>query len=346
LTEYVKEKVMIDLDSLIESVDIAEYIEQFTDLELKGHELWGLSPLKEENTPSFSVDQEKQCFYDFSSGKAGGIITFIMEYYKCSKAKAISILREYVGENGIVISPHKMDIAKVYKKYRTQTKTDSLRRDNQQKVKVMPERIMDKYIWDEEKLKVWFDEGISYEVMMDFGVRYDPITDRIVYPIRNIHGEIVNVGARTLDPNYKEKGLRKYSYLQGWNGGMDVIYGLHDNLEHVKETGYLILFEGAKSVLKAASMGIWNTGAILTSHLNPNQIRILLSTCCLNNVAIIFALDKDVNVADDNNIKKLLKYLNVYYLQDTENLLEDKDSPIDRGFEVFKTLCINRKKLR
>lgn len=333
---------MIGLEDLIQSVDIVEYIGQFAELERRGREYWCLSPLKGEATPSFSIEPEKQCFCDFSSGKSGGILQFIEAYFKCSKFQAIKKLEEYAGVKGVVINTSKSDAVKVFKKYRVR-KTDT---KHESKTKVMPERIMDKYIMDVDELKFWIDEGISEDVLREYGVRYDPITDRIVYPIRNIQGEIVNVGARTLDPDYKAKGLRKYSYLQGWNGGMEVIYGLYENVQAVKKAGYLILFEGAKSVLKCASWGIRNTGAILTSHLNPNQMRILLSTCCLNNVAVIFALDKDINIADDKNIKKLTKYINVYYLQDTDDLLEEKDSPVDKGLEVFKTLCRNKKRLR
>ena len=333
---------MEDLDALIESVDIVDYIGQFTELTQKGREFWGLSPLKDENTPSFSVDPEKQCFCDFSSGKSGGVLQFIEAYYGCSTYRAILKLKEYVGTDGVVLSRKKLDPAKVYKKYRGRDKTGNLH----ESVKKLPERVMDKYIWDLDELKIWIDEGISEEVLRDAEVRYDPITDRIVYPIRNIQGEIVNIGCRTLDPDYKAKGLRKYSYVQGWGSGMDVLYGLYEAREAALKSGYLILFEGAKSVLISRSWGVKNTAAILTSHLNTNQIQVLLSVCCLNNVAIIFALDKDVNIADDKNIRKLKRYLNVYYLQDTDNLLDEKDSPVDKGFEVFKTLCRNKKLLR
>lgn len=332
-----------NLEDLIRSVDLVDYVSRFTELEQRGRELWGLSPLKDENTPSFSIDPEKQCFYDFSSGKSGGIIQFIESYYNCSTYKAIKKLEEYVKTNGInVKKSNTPDGIRICKKFQRR-KTDICRSVEQ---KVLPERIMDKYIWSEDKFDSWIREGISIDILKKYGVRYDPLTDRIVYPIRNIKGEIINIGCRTLDPNYKSKGLRKYSYIQDWNGGMEVIYGLYENLETVKEKGYLILFEGAKSVLKAASWGIFNTGAILTSHLNQHQIRILLLTCNLNNVAVVFAFDKDVNIADDKNIQKLKNYLRVYYLKDTENLLDEKDSPVDKGFEVFKRLCRNKKMLR
>ena len=333
---------MVDLEELIASVDIVEYIGQFAELEQRGREYWCLSPLKSEDTPSFSISPDKQCFCDFSSGNSGGIIQFIEAYFHCTTYQAIKKLEEYAGVKGVVFDPKRFEAIRAFKKYRVK-RHDFKHNSN---TKVMSERIMDKYIINSNELQVWIDEGISEDILREFGVRYDAITNRIVYPIRNLQGEIVNVGARTLDPNYKAKGIRKYSYLQGWNGGMDVIYGLYEAIQAVKRSGYLILFEGVKSVLKAASWGVRNTSAILTSHLNPNQIRILLSTCCLNNVAVIFALDKDVNIADDKNIKKLTRYMNVYYLQDTEGLLDEKDSPVDKGFEVFKTLCRNKKRLR
>lgn len=332
----------IDLDELIESIDLVEYAGQFTELEQRGREYWGLSPLKEENTPSFSIDPDKQCFYDFSSGKSGGILQFVKCIFDCSTYQAINKLKDYAGTDGRPgVHRKRLESTKVCRKYCRKT-------DNciQHEFKVLPERVMDKYIWSEEKLKPWIDEGISVDVLKKYGVKYDPITDRIVYPIRNIKGELVNVGCRTLDPMYKIKGFRKYSYIQDWNGGMEVIYGLYENFEICKKKGFLILFEGAKSVLKAASWGIFNTGAVLTSHLNTNQMQILLTTCNLNNVAVVFAFDKDVNIADDKNIRKLRSYLRVYYLKDTEDLLEDKDSPVDQGFEVFKELCRNKKPLR
>ncbi len=333
----------VDLEDLINSVDIVEYVEQFTDLEQRGREYWGLSPIKEEKTPSFSVDPDKQCFYDFSSGQSGGIIQFIKAVYGCSTYRAIRKLEEYVGRDGIKAQGTKrLAITNVCRKFR-QRNADAYR---DIEMKILPERVMDKFIWSQEKLDIWIQEGISVEILKEYGVMYDPLTDRIVYPIRNINGEIVNVGYRTLDQNYKEKGLRKYSYMQDWGGGMQVIYGLDKALQAVKKTGYFILFEGAKSVLKAASWGIFNTGAALTSHLNAHQMRILLSTCNLDNVAVIFAFDKDINIADDKNIRKLKNYLNVYYLKDTTGLLDEKDSPVDKGLEVFKELCRNKIPLR
>lgn len=64
------------------------------------------------------------------------------------------------------------------------------------------------------------------------------------------------------DPEWKEKGMRKYTYLSGW-GEMSVIYGLFENMEEILKKKEIIIFEGCKSVLLARSWGIRNTGALL-----------------------------------------------------------------------------------
>ena len=190
---------------------------------------------------------------------------------------------------------------------------------------------------EEYKLAVWEREGISRASIDKFSVYYDSFSDRLVYPIRNPDGKIVNIGGRTLDPHWKEKGLRKYTYFMSW-GELKTIYGLAENRDAILQKGEIILFEGCKSVLLADTYGIHNTGAILTSHLNPNQMKLLAALGC----RVVFALDKDVCIRDDHNIKRLKQFVNVQYLWDKDNLLGEKDSPVDRGQETWKKLYEGR----
>jgi hypothetical protein len=117
---------------------------------------------------------------------------------------------------------------------------------------------------------------------------------------------------------------------------------MYENMEYIKKANEIILFEGCKSVLLADSWGIRNTGAILTSHLSDNMMKILAQLGC----SVVFALDKDVRIRDDKNIQKLKRYVNVYYLWDYEDLLNAKDSPVDDGKDTFIHLYNNRLKLR
>jgi DNA primase len=200
---------------------------------------------------------------------------------------------------------------------------------------------MERYEKRDDKLDIWRSEGISDASLNRFQVCYDSFSDRLVYPIRDYDGNIVNVGGRALDPLWKEKGLRKYTYFKQW-GELNVIYGLAENLKNIKEKGEIILFEGCKSVLLADTWGIGNTGAILTSHLNPTQMKLLARLAC----RVVFALDKDVAVREDHNINRLKQFVRVEYIWDKENLLNDKDAPVDKGIGVWNKLYQGRLLLR
>lgn len=330
----------MDIQEVLKSIDVVDFFNQYTELEQRGREWWGLTPFQDENTPSFSVDPENKVFYCFSTGRGGTVYDFIKQYYQCSSKEAVERLREYCGKEGITVAGRRrLPATGICKKFRK-------RQGNikQSTAKVLPETCMDKYIVG-KNLDAWINEGISREVLDRFQVRYDPVANRLVYPIRNLDGEIVNIGGRTLDPLWKEKGLKKYNYYQSW-GTINVIFGLYENKTDILSTRNVTIFEGAKSVMLANTYGIRDCGALLTSHLSVNQTRILLSMCSREKISVTFALDKEINVVNDKHIMMLKKYINVYYLWDINGLLPDpKMSPIDMGEDVFRKLFDQRKKL-
>lgn len=327
----------MDLEELIDSIDIVEYISQFVELEEKNGEYWGLSPFSDEKTPSFSVRRENNTFYCFSSGIGGNVFTFTKFYYQCDANKAVDILKKYAGCDGTEFIPRRrMAATMACRKYMKKQV-----RHKESKTKRFPDDCMSKYEKRDDKLAVWETEGISREALDTFQVYYDSFSNRLVYPIRDIEGNIVNIGGRILDPEWKEKGMRKYTYLSGW-GEMSVIYGLFENMEEILKKKEVIIFEGCKSVLLARSWGIRNTGALLTSHLNPAQMKLLARL----GVRVVFALDKEVNIKKDHNINKLKQYVNVEYVWDKENLLEEKDAPVDKGVETFDKVYEYRHRFR
>lgn len=322
----------MELSELIESVDILDYISQYTEFTEKNGEYWALSPLKDENTPSFSVRKETNTFYDFSSGIGGNVLTFIRYHDKLGYSEAIKKLKAYAGCKGDTVPKRRISALDVAKKFAPPKKSVK-----QSKSTVLPDNYMERYEKKQEKLEVWRNEGISNASLDKFQVYYDNFSNRIVYPIRSPEGKIINVSGRTLDANWKEKGLRKYTYFMQW-GELNTIYGLAENMDNILAKREIILFEGCKSVLLADTWGIHNTGAILTSHLNPNQMKILAKLGC----NVVFALDKDVSVRNDYNIRRLKQFVKVEYIWDKDNLLDDKDSPVDKGLDVWKKLYEGR----
>ncbi len=326
----------MDLYEFVSSVDIVEYISQFADLEKRGDEWWCLSPFTDEKTPSFSVRKDPPVFYDYSSGASGSLLHFICRYNNCNMRRAIEILKKYAGVDGDISDvkgvPEATAILRKYSKRE--------RREKPSSGVILPDDYMERYERRIDKLKVWMDEGISPMSLDKYQVRYDSYTNRLVYPIRNLEGKIINVGGRTLDPDFKAKGYTKYGYFFPF-GTISTIYGVYENAEAIKKAHEVILFEGCKSVLLADTWGIHNCGAILTSHVSANIMKILAKLSC----DVVFALDKDVRVRDDKNVQKLKRYVNVYYLWDKGDLLGEKDAPVDKGEEVFRKLYNEKLKL-
>lgn len=328
----------MELSEILESVDIVSLIEQYVDLEEKNGEFWGRSPFKEEKTPSFSVRKETGRFYDFSSGIGGNAVTFLKYYHGVTAHEAVEMLKKFAGitdEN--YGTRQKMLATTVCKKFAVPKTHNKEATSN-----ILDDSYMERYEDKPEKYELWRQEGISDDAMQFFGVKYDGFSNCIVYPIKNEAGKIVNVGGRTLYPDFKERCLRKYTYFKPWGGQMNIVYGLFENREEILKKNEIILFEGMKSVLIAMGYGFKNTGAILTSHLNPGQMKILARL----GVRVVFALDKDVKIKQDRNIEILRRYVNVEYIYDFKDLLDEKDSPVDKGAEVFSKLYETRIKYR
>ena len=332
----------LEVSDILDAVDMAEYIGQYTDLKEENGELWGLSPFREERTPSFSVRPESGFFYDFSAGFGGNLLDFIMQYDHIGLVPAINKLKAYAHitddqQDGVASS--RLAATKIAKKYRHSEKPVA-----KCTAKILPKNYMDQFEFKKEKLQPWFDEGIPWQVMRDYGVRYDALDNRIVYPIKDFDGNIFCVSGRTCDPNWKEKKLRKYTYTSSI-GALPTIYGFSDHRQYIMESKEIILFEGCKSVLKMVGWGRKNCGALLTSHLSSAQFDFLVKLASFHGVRVVFALDSDVDIAKDENIKRLCSYARVEWVKNIDGLLCDKEAPVDRGLDVFEKLYAGRKRL-
>lgn len=325
------------IQELVEAADIVEYIGQYTDLELHSDgEYWGLSPFTNEKTPSFSINREDRRFYDFSSGCGGNVLTFIQKYDRCSFPRALDILKKFVGADGETV-------VRVCGHLETSQILRTLANTNRKTTKsctakTLPDDYMDRFCWDTDALAPWIDEGISEKVLFDWGVRYDPYSECIVYPVWDERGKIFTVGMRTLRKNYKALGIPKYIYSNPI-GAMPVVYGYHKNIEEIRRSRRIILFEGAKSVMKMATFyGSSPSAALLTSHINDNQFNLLVKS----GVSCVLAVDSDVEPWEDKNVQRLTRFCKVEMVLNRENILAEKEAPVDHGREVWEYLYAKR----
>lgn len=218
---------------------------------------------------------------------------------------------------------------KIFKQFKDKQKQDV-------KHEILSNNIMNKYM--QKPIQEWIDEGINYETQKKFQVRFDDKNNRIVFPIQDEEGNIISIKGRTCYKNYKELGISKYIHYYSF-GANDILYGLNINKEQIQKQNEVIVFEAEKSVMKAYSMGIYNTVAVGTHTINPYQVEKLLKLYC----NIVIAFDKDVTYKElKNEANKLNKFTNVSFIYDKNNLLGEKDSPIDKGLGVFLELYESR----
>ena len=322
------------ITELLEQADIFEYISQYVELEKRGNEYWGLSPFQAEKTPSFSVNAEKQVWKDFSSGKGGNIIDFIVNYDNCTVGEAIRKLLAWLDIPPGEYTP-RLETVKYMRKYRRRRNGLTPLPPKAE----LPQSALDKYL--KTLIKLWNDEGISQEICDEFEIRYDPYEEAIIIPIRDNDGRLVNICRRTTDPNYKLFGIPKYIYKYPM-GQIDFLYGWYKSQEEILQKKEVIIVEGAKSVMKLYQYGYRNAVAALTSHLNEHQLLPLIKAGC----DVVIAFGKDAKPYNDNNIKRLRRFCQLYCVLDKTGLLGEKDAPVDKGKEVWIQLYENRVKLR
>lgn len=317
------------MDDLIEKIDILAYISQYVKLQPKGQEYVGLSPFTNEKTPSFFVSPEKKCWYCFSCGDGGTIIKFVQKYHNVNYEKAVKMLASW-GHINIGNEEPLMKLIRRYKK---------------REEEVLPARkeldpnIMNRY--KNITINSWVEEGISKDVLQKYQVRYDDIACRIVFPVWDINGKLINIKGRAAHPRWKDFGIAKYIYYYPL-GKNDLFWGYHWHLQDILKKNEVILVEGEKSVMKLETNGINNAVALSTSHLSKEQMQILLKL----RTNIVIALDKDKDPLQDKNFINLARYNKCYILRDKDNLLGEKDAPIDKGIEIFNKLYEEKEEFR
>lgn len=206
----------------------------------------------------------------------------------------------------------------------------------------------------------WLDEGISEKAMEKFDIMYYDYRNKIVIPHYDIDGRLIGVRGRALEDKEIEL-YGKYTPLKVENIMYRHplsfnLYGIYENKENIRKYKTAIIFEGEKSVLKYEDMYDYNIAvASCGSNLNYRQIELLVKECQVND--IIIAYDKEFSSFASqegiNYYNKLMKicskysnYCNFYFLFDYDNLLKLKDSPIDKGKEVFEMLMKNKIQVR
>ena len=229
---------------------------------------------------------------------------------------------------------------------------------------IKPEKIVELKIFDSSilthlpkpRIIPWEKEGISREVMLHRGIAYDPKAHGIVIPHYDINGNLIGIRERTLIKEEENNGKYKPAILnyQMYNHPLSFnLYNINNSKNQIKIMKKVIVFEGEKSPLLYASyFGEENdiTVACCGSSLISYQVQLLIS---LGVEEIIIAFDKQFKEIGDDEFKrwtkklidihnKYSKYAIISFIFDKWNLLDYKNSPIDKSKDTFLELFNRR----
>ena len=253
--------------------------------------------------------------------------------------KTLGLKYEY---NGKKEEPKEDSILNFFKKYST-GKHKGSKKEIELK-KYTDEEIFDMYV--RCSYANWIKEGIIAIIQKEFCIGYHFDSKRVVIPHRYWKdGSIVGLIGRTIcsDEEIEYFGVPKYFPLIPYPKSKN-LYGLWENMESIKQSKEIIIFEAEKSVMKMASRGIRNCVSVGCHDLSEEQVKILLS---LNVNEIIIAYDSDVDrkfIAME--CKKFKGLKSVSAILNKDNILGDKESPADLCLRDFTFLYDNRVKYK
>lgn len=225
-------------------------------------------------------------------------------------------------------------------------------------------QIIDLHIYDEKilrylprpRFKEWEDQGISPEVTATANICYDPHNNGIIIPHYDINNNLIGIRSRTIIKEQEKYGKYKPAILNGkmYNHPLGFnLYNINNSKNNISFFKRVFVFESEKSCLKYMSYFDPDNDisvAICGSALNNYQVNLLLS---LGTKEIIIALDKQYQKVGDEEWKRWVqKYYQIHnkygkevqisYMFDFDEYLDYKDSPIDKGKDIFLKLYETR----
>lgn len=182
--------------------------------------------------------------------------------------------------------------------------------------------------------QMFIDDGIEIKTQQLFDIRYDFESHYIIIPWKDECDIIRGIrGRRNFDDDTKPKYMTFKKFKKS-----NFLFGLNKTIPYILQKRSVIIYESEKSVMKSWQYGYKNCVAVGSHSLSDNQIRLLKYN--VDNICI--AYDKDVEeevlIDECKKIKKILPNVNVYYMIDKNNILDEKNAPVDKDLEIFNKL--------
>ena len=292
------------IDKVYDAIRIEEVIGDFVQLKRAGSGYKGLSPFTNERTPSFSVSPSKQIWKDFSSGKGGNAIAFLMEHEHFSYIEAIRYLAKKYNIELEETELNDEEKEKANEKEKLFLANDFARDFFQQSLleseegKAIGMTYFKERAFTDETIKIFqlgyaidqrsaftdtaLKKGIKLESLEKTGLtivdeqqhKLDRFRGRVIFPILSMSGRVLGFGGRILST---EKKLAKYlnSPESEIYHKSNILYGLFQAKSFISKEDNCYLVEGYADVIQLYQRGIKNTVASSGTALTQEQIRLI-----------------------------------------------------------------------
>lgn len=298
------------IDQVYETARVEEVIGDFVQLKKSGSNFKGLSPFTDERTPSFMVSPVKQIWKDFSSGKGGNVVAFLMEHEHFTYPEAIRYLAK----------KYQIEIEET--EQTDSEKELSGERESMYLVSEFARSYYEETLWESESgkaigLSYFKERGFTEETIRQFGLGYNPdqwdaltnaaldagykleflqktgltivkeaaeaggkvkkfdrFKGRVMFPIHSMSGRVLGFGGRILN-----KDARAAKYLNSPESEIyhksKVLYGIYFAKQSIAKEDNCYLVEGYTDVIQFYQRGIHNVVASSGTALTPEQIRLI-----------------------------------------------------------------------
>ncbi|MBE7175497.1 MAG: DNA primase [Mucilaginibacter polytrichastri] len=359
------------IERVLEAADIVDVVGEFVTLKRRGANYIGLSPFQDERSPSFNVNPARNIFKDFSSGKGGSVVTFLMEHEKLTYPEAIRWLaKKYnieLEETGV----------------KPEDREAETRRESLFIVTEFAAKFFEQQLWESDEgrsigLSYFRERGFRDDTIRKFGLGfspeswdafslaakkagyqseflteaglsvqkengdlYDRFRSRVMFPIHGFTGRVIGFGGRTLK---KDKNVPKYvnSPESEIYHKSNVLYGLNFARNSIRNLDNCFLVEGYADVLSVHQAGVENVVASSGTSLTVEQIRLIKRLT--KNITLLYD-------GDAAGIKASLRGLDMLLEEDMDVRVvlfpegHDPDSYVqEKGGEAFKAYVEKSKK--
>ncbi|MDB3888361.1 DNA primase [Candidatus Pelagibacter sp.] len=348
------------LDEIKTRLKVSTVISKSVALKKRGKEYVGLSPFKNEKTPSFTVNDEKEFYHCFATSEHGNIFDFIMKTQNYKFGEAVKHLAQLAGMQPYMFSKKDEEREEKWKEYLSiyslyvdfyhnellKNEAYSNARDYLKGRSLGKEEVKRFKIGYIEKNPNFFDKlknKFSEQTLIESGLFYldeinkiyvERFRGRLIFPINNISGQPIALGGRIIEKlDYLAKYINSPEttfFKKGSNlYNLDLARKLSNKLDHI----YLV--EGYMDVVGMSKNGIENVVANLGTSLTDRQI--LTLNQFYDDIIICFDGDesgyKAALRAAENSIKELKpeKQISFLFLPDGE----DPDSYVNKNSKNF-----------